>query len=55
MKTKITATIKTDPDDKGLWMFIDNGDESNAWPITKEEIKPIMEACQKYLEEGNEN
>lgn len=46
----MTARIVKDEEFKGLWMMID-GEDQTAWPITHEEVKPIMRACQKYLEE----
>jgi hypothetical protein len=50
----ITAEIKPDTDGKGLWLFINNGEESSAWPIMDEEVRPILEACYKYLK-GRQN
>jgi hypothetical protein len=49
----ITAEIKPDTDGKGLWLFINNGEESSAWPINQEEIEPIMDACGEYLTNDN--
>jgi len=48
----ITARIEPDNSGNGLWMMIDGSDdpENNcSWPITKEEVEPIMEACREYL------
>jgi hypothetical protein len=49
------ARIEKDKDGKGLWMIMDGIDgweeSGTAWAITHEEVKPIMEACKKYLEE----
>lgn len=45
----ITARIDKDTDGKGLWLFIDNGDESSAWPLLPEEVEPIFNACNEWL------
>lgn len=51
----INAIIKHDTDNSpGLWLFIENDESPEddvAYPIDKEEIRPIMEACQDYLGE----
>jgi hypothetical protein len=38
----------------GLWILVDdleNPEESNALPITEDEIEPIRDACESFLEE----
>jgi hypothetical protein len=45
------AYIKADPDGNGLWMMIDVSD-ATAWPILKEEVGPIRDACNKWLKEN---
>jgi hypothetical protein len=43
-----TAQIVKDNND--LWMVVD-GDDQTAWPITEEEVEPIMMACQLHIME----
>jgi len=44
-------TARIDEELNGFWLLIshDNEDEDCSLAITKEEVEPIMEACQEYL------
>ena len=44
---KIKAEIKKSSD--CLWVVID-GDDKTAWAITEEELVPVRDAINKYLE-----
>ena len=40
-------------EDGGLWMLID-GDEETAWAIKEEEVEPIRNACNAWLEKKSQ-
>ena len=46
----VKAKIEEDKDGKGLWLVVESEDESaTAFPITKDEVQPIMQACIDFL------
>jgi hypothetical protein len=45
---KVTAEIKQDGFGDELWLYL--ATEETAFPLLEEEVEPIMNACQIYLE-----
>ena len=51
--TKLTARIEKDKEGTGYWIIIEHKNkpiENTQMAISKEEIKPIRNACNKFLE-----
>ena len=48
---KITAKIINDKDYKnGLWVIVEGKKDGAAWAVTEDELEPIKEAIEEYLE-----